>query len=153
MVAAGAHGFVAKHKNGQWKQVKFPSNIDLSGVCCRSEKEVYVAGRNRLAWRWDGEGRWKQLEVKFDGDPNDLTFCDLAEYEGVIYAAGAEHGIYRPEGDKFVPVPKVADEYVLRLRATASGLIGLGAVWSESGNWFTHFDGENWTAQQINIKL
>ncbi len=153
MVAVGDAGMVTVFRDGQWAKVACPSNVNLHGVWCRNEKEIYIGGRSGLVWRWDGDGRWQKLSADFAGDENRFDFLDLVEYQGDIYAACGRDGVSKLCGDKFATMPDVGAKLVGRLSATTSGLIGVGTMWGNDGNWFTRFDGKTWTSEQISIKL
>lgn len=152
MVAVGWNGIVARHSADKWIKVAAPSNVGLDAVWCCSESEIYIGGEAGLAWRWDGDGRWQPLALEISKDPK-VVFTGFAHFQGTLYAAcGGD--LYRLEGDKFIAIPKVRkNQQVGVLTVTTSGLIGLGGGWGKNGNWFTHFDGKTWTAEQINIKL
>ena len=130
-----------------------PSNALLKAVWCRSETEIYVSGWRGYTWRWDGDSRWQKLKIDFEFELRDFNFSEFAEYQGILYAACSVNGIYRLDGDRWIPIPKTQDEDVCSLTATSSGLIGLGALWGDSGSWLTRFDGKTWTTQQVQIPL
>ena len=151
MVAVGESGLVSCFRNGAWERIKPPSNVYMRSVWCRNETEIYVGSKRGQVWCWDGGSRWRKLKVNAEQANISFTFAYLAEYQDVLYAACVEHGVYRLDGDTWVPIPKVKNEDVCFLKATSSGLIGLGALWGESGSWLTRFDGKTWTAQQIRV--
>ena len=152
VVAVGAGGLVASYANSTWTKTQPPEEEWLRAVWVVDDSEIYLGGRSGWAWRWDGDTRWVELKVeqKFEWG---TIFTDFAWYGSFLYAAAADEGIYRLEGDVFVPVAGIGDAYVSKLSVTKSGLIGLGNVWGEFGSWLTHFDGESWSARQINVKL
>ena len=156
MVVVGDGGNMGCYRNGRWERVRPPSTVRLQAVWCRSETEIYVGGWDEKAWRWDGADRWEPLTGEFppNDEPgsNSQGFFDFAEFEGQLYAATGAQGIQRLEGDRFIPVPKVKQEYVGRLFATNIGLVGLGGVWGDSGSWLTLYDGERWRATQVKLK-
>ena len=151
MVAVGQSGLVSRYRNGVWERVKPPSNAKLTTVWCRSEKEIYIGGWSGHSWRWDGEDRWQKLKVDFKFEMRDFDFSDIAEYQGILYAACYTNGVYCLDGNTWAPIPKVREEDVSKLAITHAGLIGLGALWGDSGSWLTRFDGETWTTQQIQV--
>jgi hypothetical protein len=151
MVAVGESGLVSRYRNGTWERIKPPSNARLTTVWCRSEKEIYVAGWSGHSWRWDGDDRWQKLKVDFKFEMRDFDFANITEYQSVVYAACYSNGVYRLDGNTWTPIPKTQDEDVSFLTTTSSGLIGLGALWGDSGSWFTRFDGTTWTTQQIHV--
>ena len=156
MVVVGDGGNMGCYRNGRWKRVRPPANVRLDAVWCRNETEIYVGGWDEKAWRWNGADRWEPLTGEFprhEGPTvNSQGFHDFAEFQGKLYAATSSQGIQRLEGDRFVPVPKVKQEYVGRLFATNIGLVGLGGVWGDSGSWLTLYDGERWRATQVKLK-
>jgi hypothetical protein len=150
MVVVGDGGNVGRYRDGKWERIRCPSNVRLEGVWCKSEKEIYIAGSKEKAWRWDGEDRWEALEFDYVRDHIELDLTDLVGFQDQIYAAGGWHGVFRLEGNRFVALPKVKDEFVGRLAVTNIGLVGTGNVWGqESGSWFTLFDGIEWKAKQL----
>ena len=151
IVAVGESGLVSRYRDGVWERIKPPSNAYMTSVWCRSETEIYVGAKRGLAWRWDGENRWKKLKVDSEHANLNFTFSSITKYQSIIYAACAEHGVYRLNGDTWVAVPDAADKTVCFLRETACGLIGMGALWGDSGSWLSRFDGTTWTTQQIHV--
>ena len=152
VIAVGVKGLVAKRTNSKWEVIPSPSNESLKTVWVVDDKDIYIGGRSGFAWRWDGGGRWIRLKVKNNSE-YDITFMDFAWYENFLYAAACTDGLYRLEGDTFVPVTDIGSACVSKLSITDSGLIGLGNVWGEYGNWITHFDGQKWAAHQINVAV
>lgn len=151
IVAVGNNGFVARFDQGKWEKIASPSNTRLEAVWCKSKKEIYIAGWEGSAWRWDGDGHWEPLHIDFDGDVNKFRFSDFVEYQGILYSANSKNGIYKLVDNKFISVPKIKNECVARLSLTTAGIIGLGALWGEIGGWFTHFNGTKWSAEKISI--
>jgi hypothetical protein len=151
IVIVGDGGNVGRYRDGKWERVRSPSNLSLGGVWCKTEHEIYIAGNNGKAWRWDGEDRWEPIEFDYVPDHISLDVGSLVEFKGIIYAAGGRRGIYRLEGDRFLPVPKFKDEYVGRLAVTNIGIVGTGDVWGASGSWITLFDGEKWSSAQLKL--
>jgi hypothetical protein len=152
IVVVGDGGNIGRYRDGKWERIRFPSSLPLEGVWCKSETEIYVTGWKAHAWRWDGEDRWEPLEFDYTPDHIDLDVTDVVEYQGQIYAAGGRRGVFRLEGNRFVAIPKVKDEYVGRLAVTNIGLVGTGDVWGDSGSWITLFDGKEWRANQFELK-
>jgi hypothetical protein len=152
IVVVGDGGNIGCYRNGKWERVRPPSNVRLSGVWCKSETEIYITGWKAHAWKWDGEDRWEPLEFDYIPDHIDLDVTDVVEYQGQIYAAGGRRGVFRLEGNRFVAIPKVKDEYVGRLAVTNIGLVGTGDVWGDSGSWITLFDGKEWRANRFELK-
>lgn len=152
VIAVGVGGLVAKRINSKWEIFPSPANAWLNAVWVVDDKEIYIGGEGSFAWRWDGDGRWIRLKVKNNSE-YDITFMDFAWYDNFLYAAACTNGLYRLEGDTFVPVTDIGNACVSKLSITDSGLIGLGNVWGEYGNWITHFDGQKWAAHQINVAV
>lgn len=156
MVIVGEAGNMGCYHNGRWERIRPPSSVRIQAVWCRSEAEIYIGGWDEKAWRWDGADRWTPLVGEFPANDepgsNSQGYSDFAEYQGQLYAATGHQGVQRLEGDRFVPVPKAAEEYVGRLFTTNIGLVGLGGVWGDEGSWFTLYDGERWRAKQVKLK-
>jgi len=156
IVVVGDGGNIGCYRNGKWEKIRPPRNVKLEAVWCRSPTEIYIGGWNELAWRWNGADKWEPLTGQFkpseEPGTNSQGFHDFAEYQGELYAATSEYGIQKLQGDAFVPVPKVKEEYVGRLFATNIGLVGLGGVWGDEGSWFTLYDGERWRSTQVKLK-
>lgn len=151
IVAVGESGLVSRFRKGTWERVKPPSNAHIFSVWCRSETEIYVGALRGASWRWDGESVWKKLKVDFEHADLNFYFSNITEYQGTMYAGCVEHGVYRLDGDTWVAASKILDERVCNLSVTNAGLIGLGALWGDSGSWLTRFDGTTWTTQQIHV--
>lgn len=152
IVVVGDGGNIGCYRGGAWGRIRPPSNVKLEAVWCLGENEIYIGGWEGHAWRWYGKNQWHRLTLSTNEEAGEFYISDFAEYEGVLYAACCDKGIYRVEGDALVPVPKVKNEYVGRLSATKIGLVGLGGVWGEQGSWFTLFDGKNWRSTQIQLR-
>ncbi len=152
MVGVGNHGHVVCFRGEKWEKIKSPANSQLATVWCSSKMEIYIGGWFGRAWRWDGDGRWQPLDVKFEGELRSFYICDITKYQGEIYAACGRNGIYQLDGNQFVPVILAPKVRVGKLAVTDAGLVGIGSVRGESGSWLTRFDGTNWTAEQIHIK-
>ena len=151
MVAVGESGLVSRYRKSTWERIKPPSNTYMTSIWCRSETEIYIGAKRGLVWCWDGDSRWKKLKVDFEHASLNFTFACITEYQGTMYAACVDHGVYRLVGDTWVAIPKVKDEDVCFLVVTSLGLLGLGALWGDSGSWLTRFDGTTWTTQQIHV--
>jgi hypothetical protein len=151
MVTVGDGGNIGCYRSGKWEKVRSPSNVRLTGVWCKSVTEIYITGWNAHAWRWDGADRWEPLECDYTPEDVGLYLTDVVEFQGQIYAAGGDYGVFRLQDDRFIQVPKVKDEYVGRLAVTNIGLVGTGDVWGESGSWITLFDGNEWKAVQMKL--
>lgn len=151
MVAVGIRGLVSCHRGGQWTAVRPPEDVWFKAVWCRSKTEIYVGGRQGSIWRWDGASRWTRLKAEVPFDQDAITFRDLAAFQGTLYAACVEYGVFWLDGDLWRPIGQQKDEDVSRLAVTRCGLIGLGALWGTAGSWLTAFDGNTWTVEQVHI--
>lgn len=152
VIAVGVAGLIATWQQSTWQKIQPPVEDWFTAVWAVDDQEIYLGGRSGWAWRWDGGTHWVELKVERKLEWG-TRLLDFAWYENFLYAAAADEGIFRLDGDVFVPVKEVGNAYVSKLSVTKSGLIGLGNVWGECGSWLTHFDGKTWSARQINVRL
>ncbi|CAN7395672.1 hypothetical protein [Acidovorax sp. LjRoot117] len=150
MVAVGDAGLIARYSDGMgWQRISPPTNDDLLSVFCLKSNEIYIGSRAGDVWIWDGDERFKKLDVEFRDDKTSI--CGFAEYMGVLYGAFGGSGIYRLSKDGFKNVPEVEGAVIGRIKITNVGLVGVGSGWGSYCNWFVRFDGEKWNAQRVSI--
>jgi hypothetical protein len=149
MVAVGDGGVIAKYSDGQWKKIPCPTNDDLLAVFCKEPNDVFIGTRSGRVWRWDGDGRF--AEVAIDDQGESFAICDFEEYQGNLYGAFGNSGIYCLGDEGFFQVPETKGVIIGKIKSTNMGLIGLGAGWGPYCNWFARFDGKKWNSQRLRI--
>jgi hypothetical protein len=152
IVTVGPSGDVGQFTNGKWARVKSPTSVSLEGVWCCSTSEVYVVGLNASAWRWNGQDQWQALSFELKPDTNDFNVYSVTEFQGNVYAACGQHGVYQLKDERFVLVTPEKTGYVGQLAVTNVGLIGTGNAWgNDRGSWITLFEGKEWRSAQMQL--
>ena len=146
IVAAGTNGCVARFNGTAWAEVDTPVQGRFHGVWCKAVDDIYLAADD--LWHWNGADRW--VSMKMPPAIDAPRICDVAVYQGQVYAAVGLEGMLRLEGQQLVPVDLGAPAVVGTLCVTNAGLIGLGN-WGGGGGWLTPFDGQTWTATELDL--
>lgn len=134
----GGKGDVWNFDGKQWRQVHFPSNLDLYTVCCAGDGFVYISGYGGNTFRGKGDD-WKQI---YKGEMA-LPFNDMGWYEGKVWCT-SDYGLWTIEKNDIKPADvgddvKVASGYL----DIADGILLVagynGAAYKEDGKWHVIF--------------
>jgi hypothetical protein len=129
LYACGAGGLFWRFDGAAWTRIPLPTNERLLGILAVSPDEVYVCGRGGVLFRGSGEA-WE--DFSFSGH----NFHGIEIFDGRVYLAGAEEGIFRLDG---------ADLLNIKDNITSYKLAGNGRYLASSGdNLAARFDGEGW---------
>lgn len=102
LYAAGGRGDVW-HFDGQcWRQIPFPSNVDLYNVCCGGDGQVYIAGSGGCLFQ-GRDDRWRQI----DKGCTSGWFNDMVWFQDRIWATN-DYGIKAWSG-KRMESPQLPD--------------------------------------------
>lgn len=130
----GGKGDVWHFDGKQWRQIHFPSNLDLYTVCCAGDGFVYISGYGGNTFRGKGDS-WTQI---YKGQMA-LPFKDMGWYEGKVWCT-SDYGLWTIEKNDIVPADvsddvKVASGYL----DIADGILLVagynGAAYKENGKW------------------
>ena len=91
LYAVGGEGDVWHYDGKRWKQIPFPSNMDLYNVCCGGDGQVSIGGRSGAIFR-GRENRWQKLE----GGGLSLRIADMEWYQGKVWCTN-DYGIWTIE--------------------------------------------------------
>ena len=152
IVAVGNNGLILKFIDGQWSAVHGPTDVRLEAVWCKGYQEIYIGGWEGSIWKWDGDGRWEPLVIEAN-NPNEINFTDFAFFDGVLYVAAGQHGVFQLNNGKLTPINSIREAYITRLTTINSGLVGVGGLWGIPGSWLTHFDGNKWSSQKVKLNF
>ncbi|WP_426338228.1 WD40/YVTN/BNR-like repeat-containing protein [Pseudoduganella sp. S-14] len=92
--AVGGKGDVWHFDGVQWKQIAFPSNMDLWAVCCAGDGEVYIGAESGTVFK-GRNNKWKMISR---GDMS-LPFKDMVWYQGKVWCT-SDYGLWVIEKDK-----------------------------------------------------
>lgn len=130
----GGKGDVCHFDGEQWRQIHFPSNVNLYTVCCAGDGFVYVSGYGGHTFRGRGDS-WTQI---YKGDMP-LPFKDMGWFDGKVWCT-SDYGLWTIEKDE-VKAADVSDD----VRAAcgcldiADGILLVGgyngAAYKENGRW------------------
>ncbi|WP_426338226.1 hypothetical protein ACN9MZ_17395 [Pseudoduganella sp. S-14] len=92
--AVGGKGDVWHFDGVKWKQVTFPSNMDLWTVCCAGDGEVYIGAESGTVFK-GRNNKWKMISR---GDMS-LPFKDMVWYQGKVWCT-SDYGLWVIDKDK-----------------------------------------------------
>ena len=82
MYAAGGHGDVWHYNGQQWRQMGFPSNVQLGTVTCAGDGQVYISGEGGSLWV-GRESTWKRV---YEGGSS-ILWNDALWFQDRLYLA------------------------------------------------------------------
>jgi hypothetical protein len=130
----GGKGEVWHYNGKSWKQVHFPSNINLYTVCCAGDGQVYISGYGGTTFKGRDDA-WKQIHKA----ELSLPFRDMVWYEDKIWCTN-DYGIWTIEDEK-LGMADLASEIVVCSGnlSVADGLLLVagynGAAFKLNGSW------------------
>ena len=136
--AAGSRGDVWHFDGKAWKRVPFPSDMEISSVCCGGDEKVYISGEKGVTFCGLGD-RWQEIDNEEVADGR--AFRDMVWYEGKVWATN-DDGLWVIENGaiKKADVPDDVEKCVGHLSA-GDGVLLLagagGAAFKENGEWNT----------------
>lgn len=134
----GGKGDVWHYNGNSWTRIHFPSNIDLSSVCCAGDGQVYISGYGGTTFKGRGQ-KWKQIHK----DGMTIPFRHMVWFENKVWCT-SDYGLWTIDRDKVKPAD-VADEIkVCSGYMSAKDDILLisghsGAAYKEAGVWHKIF--------------
>ncbi len=82
MYAVGGHGDIWHFNGKEWRQMGFPSNVQLATVTCAGDGKVYVSGEAGALWE-GRESTWKRV---FQGESS-IMWNDVLWFENQLWLA------------------------------------------------------------------
>lgn len=82
MYAVGGMGDVWHYNGELWSRLAFPSNEELSSVCCAGDGFVYIGGSGCSLWRGK-HNQWERLAKS----SSSINFNDLKWYQGKLFVS------------------------------------------------------------------
>jgi hypothetical protein len=150
MYAVGSGGAVWQRVKGAWRQIAFPTNVDLFTVAVAPDGTAYITDRRGSVWK----GRDEQWERIVQAD-NMLYYQDSAWFAGRLWCTNDSAGPFVLEGNKMVPAHRVKKEpmpaqvatFAHRIDVSPDGQTMLvagmyGAATYDGKTWTVLFDGE-----------
>ena len=92
--AAGGKGDVWHFDGKRWRQIPFPSNMDLYNVCCGADGQVYLGAQSGHVFR----GRGQQWEHICKGGIS-LRYNDMVWFQDSVWCTN-DYGIWRIHNGK-----------------------------------------------------
>ncbi len=92
--AAGGKGDVWRFDGVRWRQVTFPSNMDLYTVCCGGDGQVYIGAEQGNIFKGVLDN-WKRVHK----DEMALPFRDMVWYQDKLWCT-SDYGLWVMENDK-----------------------------------------------------
>jgi hypothetical protein len=136
LYAVGRFGLMLHFDGAKWERLDVPTNVHLNGVFAVDPKTVYAVGAEGIVLV-GSPGTWKALNL------GEIDFVDVAEYQGRIYLAATEQGLFRLEEEQLIPIR--SDVRATRL-TNASGFLCV------AGNLSIHrFDGVSWESYNYTV--
>jgi hypothetical protein len=134
MYAVGGHGDVWHFDGKAWKQMGFPSNVQLGTVTCAGDGKVYISGEGGSLWV-GRESTWKSI---YKGSSS-ILWNDAAWFGGQLWLS-SDYQFRVWNGSELLPVTHNGE------LVSASGHMdvrdGLLAIASPTHVWT--FDGQQW---------
>lgn len=98
MYAVGGHGDVWHFNGTQWRQMGFPSNVQLGTVTCAGDGNVYISGEGGSLWVGQ-KSTWKAI---YKGGAS-ILWNDALWFQGKLWLA-SDYQLRRWNGNELEPV-------------------------------------------------
>ena len=134
MYAVGGHGDVWRYDGKAWKQMGFPSNVQLGTVTCAGDGKVYISGEGGSLWVGE-KSTWKRV---YQGGSS-VLWNDVLWFDGRLWFA-SDYQFKIWDGKDLVPVEHQGKTVPAYGHMDARD--GLLAVASPHRVW--GFDGKDW---------
>jgi hypothetical protein len=150
MYAVGSEGNVWRRAKGQWRQVPFPTNLDLFTVTVAPDGTAYISDRRGSIWQ-GRDDTWQRI-VQAD---NMLPYEDSAWFDDRLWCTSDSAGCFVLEDKKMVPahrakrrpMPTEVAVFAHRIDLSPDGKTMLvagmhGAATYDGTTWNVLFNGE-----------
>ena len=98
MYAVGGHGDVWHFDGNKWRQMGFPSNVQLATVTCAGDGNVYISGEGGSLWV-GGESTWKSI---YEGSSS-VLWNDVLWFQNKLWLA-SDYQFRQLNGKNLEPV-------------------------------------------------
>jgi hypothetical protein len=134
MYAVGGHGDVWHFNGERWRQMGFPSNVQLGTVTCAGDGQVYISGEGGSLWV-GGQSSWKRI---YEGSAS-ILWNDVLWFEGKLWLS-SDYQFRNWNGKSLEPVMHEDKQIWLNGHMDArDGLLAVAGIERVST-----FDGKNW---------
>lgn len=137
IVAVGDEGTVLFGNGLGWQPVIVPTNVCLYAVLILGEQHFLVAGVGGVILEFTSSG------ISERDVPRDLTIYALAHFQGSLYFACGDDGLWRIAGGG--ACERISDEIAFSLSVVDSRLIGFG------NNVLNVFNGDHWSRHELDF--
>lgn len=134
MYAVGGHGDVWHFDGGQWKQMGFPSNVQLATVTCAGDGNVYISGEGGSLWV-GRKSTWKRIHQ----GASSVLWNDVLWFDGKLWLA-SDYQLRVWNGKELETVTHEGEDVPIYGHMDArDGLLAVASPWS-----VMTFDGKAW---------
>lgn len=134
MYAVGGHGDVWHFDGGQWKQMGFPSNVQLATVTCAGDGNVYISGEGGSLWV-GRKSTWKRIHQ----GASRVLWNDVLWFDGKLWLA-SDYQLRVWNGKELETVTHEGEDVPIYGHMDArDGLLAVASPWS-----VMTFDGKAW---------
>lgn len=137
LYAVGRRGLMLHFDGKSWNRIDVPTNMDLNAIHPIDSDNVYVVGAEGIVLV-GSKNCWKVLNF------GEIDFVDVMAYQGNIYIAATEKGVFRLSNDDLIPLRN--DIRATRLTADGSVLCVAG------GLSINTFDGKGWESYTYSLQ-
>jgi len=134
MYAAGGAGDVWRFDGQQWIRVPFPSNEQLSTVCCAGDGYVYIGGEGCSLWR-GREDTWEKVAP----GGSSILWNDMRWFNGQLYCA-SDYNFRVWDGKELNAVTHKGERVPISGHMDAAD----GVLVVAGGEYVMRFDGQDW---------
>ncbi len=134
MYAVGGHGDVWHYDGTQWRQMGFPSNVQLATVTCAGDGNVYISGEGGSLWVGE-KSTWKSI---YQGTSS-ILWNDVLWFQDRLWLS-SDYQFRQWNGKQLVAVEYEGDAVPIRGHMDAfDGLLAIASPDSVKS-----FDGQAW---------
>jgi hypothetical protein len=134
MYAVGGHGDVWYFDGKQWKQMGFPSNVQLGTVTCAGDGNVYISGEGGSLWVGQ-KSTWKNI---YKGSSS-ILWNDVLWFEGKLWLS-SDYQFRIWNGKSLEPV--MHEGKAVPMNGHMDAYDGLLAI--ASSEYVMTYDGKSW---------
>ncbi|WP_167236091.1 hypothetical protein [Massilia genomosp. 1] len=135
MYAVGGHGDVWHYDGTQWRQMGFPSNVQLATVTCAGDGNVYISGEGGSLWVGE-KSTWKSI---YQGTSS-IHWNDVLWFQNRLWLS-SDYQFRQWHRNKLIPVEH--EGKIVPIAGHMDAFDGLLAIASLDS--VMSFDGQKWT--------
>jgi hypothetical protein len=138
LYAIAGKGRIWHFDGKQWAQIAFPSNMQLTAVCCAGDGNVYIGAQAGSIFR----GRRNEWKLMHRGDMT-LPFQDMVWHAGRVWCT-SDYGLWTIDGDQVVKASMPSEIAVCAGNLSAADGVMLmagahGAAFHDGHEWQSIF--------------